>query len=185
MTAPATQLQRAESAGVGASQSPGPTLLGQLSLLPPQFRWTYKTAIWYPTAFSTLGASATQQSPIQIDSQSHFILCFAGCIVTDTTFLIQLAFIPQLVQIMDSAGQTNLFQSATGIHANLVYGDAQNPGIFAVPYIFAPGGTLTVQHQNQEAVARQVYISFSGFKSYPKTDTRKKAWQRQQQSDDQ
>lgn len=166
---PADQIRRGQSP-LAAPNQPGPTLLGLLSLLAPQFRWTLKTFYSYPTFFNPLTASVTLTNQIQIDSQSHFILTYATCIVTDATNLIQIPFIPQLVQFIDSSSQSQLFQQAT--HAMNVYGDASQPGIFAIPYPISPSATFSVQHQNLEATNRLTFVALNGFKSYPGTDTR-------------
>jgi hypothetical protein len=173
---PIHQLQRGQSP-VTQPNAPGPTLLGLLSLLPPQFRWTYKTYWGYPVNFLPLVASTTDQRQITIDSQSHFIQTYACCIVTDTTDLIQVAFIPQLVQVSDSGSQSTFW--LTPPHAMAFYGDASQPGVMAIPYIFAPAVTVTIQHQNLQATNSNVRVLFSGMKSYPGTDTREKKWQQQ------
>jgi hypothetical protein len=167
---PVAQLKRGQSP-LTQPNAPGPTLLGLLSLLPPQFRWTFKHFFSYPTTFAPLVASTTQQSQIQADSGSHFIITYATCICVDAaTNLIQQAFIPQLVMLIDSSSQAQLFQQA--MHAMAVYGDATAPGVFAIPYILNPASTLTVQHQNQDTVNVNDYIAFVGFKSYPNSDVR-------------
>lgn len=173
---PHEQIRRGQSPGAQAN-SPGPTLLGFLSLLPPQFRWTIKNFYGYNTTFSPLSASSTATKQIAIASDSHFIICYATCIVTDTANTTQIPFIPQLVMLTDSAAQSNLFLSA--VHAMSLYGDASNPGVLSVPYILSPSTTLGVQHQNQEATDRNVYVAFYGLKSYPNTDTRDPRWQGQ------
>lgn len=170
MSSPITELQHGQSPLAGPN-NPGPTLLGLLSLLPPQFRWTLKTFYSYPTLFNPLTASTTQTNQIQIDSASHFVVTYATCTVTDTAYTTLLSFIPQLVQMIDSSSQSQLFQQAT--HAMNVYGDASNPGIFAIPYPISPSATFSIQHQNLEATNRLVYVALNGFKSYPKTDVRK------------
>ena len=170
MTAPVTQMQRGQDPMTNA-MSPGPTLLGLLSLLPPQFRWTLKNFYSYPTFFNPLTASTTLTNTIQIDSASHFIITYALCTCTDTSNATQLSFISQLVQMIDSSSQSQLFQQQT--HAMNVYGDASNPGIFAIPYPISPSATFSIQHQNLEATNRNVYVALCGFKSYPKTDVRR------------
>lgn len=157
------------------TNAPGPTLLGLLSLLEPQFRWTVKRFYGYVTEFLTLGASATATNQIGIQADTDFIITYATCIVTDSTNLIQLPFIPQLVQLQDAAAGSNFFLLPE--HAMNVYGDAANPGIFAVPYVMRASSTLSVQHQNLEATARNVRCAFQGFKSWPGTDTRRAEWQ--------
>ncbi len=172
MTAPATDLQRG---GSGMPAPPGPTLLGVLSLLPPQYRWTRKRYFGYGTNFLSLTASLTLQNVIAIAGDSDFIITFAEAIVTDTTDLINLPFIPQLVQLTDQAAGLAFF--LIPLHANTVYGDAQNPGIFASPYVMRQATSLAVQHQNLEATNRNVRVAFNGFKSWPGTDTRQAKWQ--------
>lgn len=162
----------------GAGQplaQPGPTLLGVLSTLPPQFRWTRKTFFGYTTDFLTLGASATVSNSIAIQGDSDFILSYATSIVTDSTNLIQLSFVPQLVQLVDAAAGINFFLSPE--HFNNVYGDAQNPGIFPTPIILRAATSMNVIHQNLEATARNVRCAFNGMRSYPGTDTRDPRWQ--------
>jgi len=173
MTTPVTDLQRG---GAGTPlPPPGPTLLGLLSLLQPQYRWTRKMYFVYGTDFNTLAGSTTTTNTIGIAGDSDFIVTFANCIVTDSTQLIQLPFIPQLVQLTDSSLGMAFF--LTPQHANNVYGDGMNPGIFPSPYVLRQATSLAVQHQNLETTARVVRCGFMGFKSYPQTDTRYKQWQ--------
>lgn len=173
---PQTQLQRGQSPAAGPN-NPGPTLLGLLSLLPPNFRWTLKNLYAYNTNFLPLTASQTQTNNIAIASDSHFIITYATCIVTDTANTTQISFIPQLVQLTDSSAQSNLFLSP--VHAMALYGDASSPGVFAIPYIFSPGTTLGVQHQDLSGTSYNTRVAFFGFKSYPGTDTRERRWQGQ------
>jgi hypothetical protein len=151
------------------------TLLGLLSLLEPQFRWTSKAFFGYGTEFLTLGASKTVQNVIAIAGDTDFIITFAMARATDSTDLILLPFVPQLVQLTDQSSGIAMFLLPA--HFDLVYGDAQNPGIFAVPRVMRQATTLAVQHQNLEATARNVRCSYFGFKSFPGTDTRDPRWQ--------
>lgn len=150
---------------------PGPTLLGVLSLLPPIYRWTRKTFFGYVTEFLPLTANLTIANSLGIQADSDFIICYATCIVTDVTNLVQIPFIPQLVQLTDAAAGNAFFLQPE--HAMNVYGDAANPGIFANPVVMRAATTLQVQHQNLEAFNRNVRCAFNGFRSYPGTDTRK------------
>jgi hypothetical protein len=172
MTAPATDLRQG---GSGTVAPPGPTLLGLLSLLQPQYRWTRKNFFGYVTEFLPLTASLAITNTIAIAGDSDFLITFATCVLTDTTNLVQQPFIPQLVQLTDSAAGMAFFLLPE--HANNVYGDAQNPGIFAAPYVMRQATSLAVQHTNLEATNRNVRVAFNGFKSYPGTDTRYKKWQ--------
>jgi hypothetical protein len=153
----------------------GPTLLGTLSLLEPQFRWTRKNFFGYVTEFLTLGASATVTNSVTIQGDSDFIITYATAIVTDSANTTQVSFPPQLVQLTDAAAGVNFFLLPE--HFLNVYGDAQNPGIFSDPIVMRAATTLQVQHQNLEAVARNVRCAFNGMRSYPGTDTRDPRWQ--------
>jgi hypothetical protein len=166
---------QAERARGGYPNTQGPTLLGVLSLLEPQFRWTRKTNFGYVTEFLTLGASATTTNSISIQGDSDFIVSYAESIVTDSGNTSLLSFVPQLVQLTDAAAGTAFFSSPAHFHN--VYGDAQNPGIFADPIVMRAATTLQVRHENLEATARNVRCLFQGFRSYPQTDTRDPNWQ--------
>lgn len=170
---PATDRARG-GAGMPLAQ-PGPTLLGVLSTLPPKFRWTVKSFFGYVTEFLTLAASGTATLAVNIQGDTDFILSYAEAVVTDSTNLIQLAFVPQLVQLQDAAAGINFFQSPE--HFNSVYGDAQNPGIFPTPIILRAATSMNVTHQNLEATARNVRCAFNGLRSRPGTDTRDPNWQ--------
>ncbi len=170
---PARELGRGQSPLAGPN-NPGPTLLGLLSLLPPNFRWTFKHFFSYTTSFIPIAASATEQKQIIVDSSSHFIITYAQSTVIDTANTTLLSFVPQLVQFVDSSSQSNVFSNAT--HAQNVFGDATNPGIFAIPYILVPSATWTTILTNQEATARNVYLAFCGMKSYQGTDVREERY---------
>lgn len=171
---PSEQLRRGQSP-LSQANAPGPTLLGLLSLLPPQYRWTLKNFYTYIAEFLPLTASLTLTRQVGIAADSDFIVTYASAIVTDTLNTTQLGFVPQLVQLQDAAAGANFFLQPA--HFMNVYGDATSPGIFAIPYVMRASGTLSVQHQNLEATDRNVRIAFPGFKSYPDTDTRQRQWQ--------
>ena len=151
-------------------------MLGLLSLLEPQYRWTSKNFFNYSGSFLPLTASLTLQTTLGIASDTDFIATFASAISTDATNLILDAFIAQLVQWSDTASGYNYFLAPT--HAELVYGSGGTPGVMAIPMILTRGTQLQVQHQNLAAVNKNVYFSIFGFKSRPGTDTRNPDWQR-------
>lgn len=141
----------------------GASFFGLLSLLPPQFRYTYKYFGGYPVAFQPLAASAAQNAEFTVDKNTDFIITFANCTTLNTANDTMQAFAPVLVNFRDSASTSTLFQSAT--HAENVYGSAAQPGIFPAPYVVQATVTLTVQHQNQIATALNQFVVFGGFKS--------------------
>lgn len=173
MTAPVQDMRRGGSNGGIAP--PGPTLLGLLSLLQPQYRWTRKMFFGYGVEFLPLTASVALQQTVAIAGDSDFIITFAEAITTTTDNLTQLPFSPQTVQLQDTAAGLAFF--LLPVHFNLVYGDAMNPGIFSSPYVMRQATQLAVTHLNLEATNRNVRATFFGFKSYPGTDTRLPQWQ--------
>lgn len=121
----------------------------------------------YGTDFAPLAASATTSNPINISGESAFC-CLSGVLVeTDTADTTFLANRPLLANIRDSGSDRLL--SNTPIHVNNWFGTAEEPKYWDVPKIFAPAGTLIIQLQNLEAVARNVRVALHGFKifSYP------------------
>lgn len=150
-------------AGGMAGDGGGPTLLPLIALLPPQFMYTYKYFGSYPFSFLPLTASLTLTTQLTIEVQSDFIMTYAMCTTLDTTNAVLQPFNPTLVQFTDGSSQATLFQAAT--HALNVYGDATNPGIFAMPYVITRSSTFTVQHQNQIATSINQYGALVGMKS--------------------
>ncbi len=161
MTGPAVRAQRG-NIPMG-SDGGGPTLLPLIALLPPQFMFTYKYFGSYPVSFQPLTASQTLTVQLTIEVQSDFIMTYAMCTTLDTTNAQLQPFNPCLVQFTDGASQASVFQAPT--HAANVYGDATNPGIFAMPYVISRSATFTVQHQNQIATSLNQFIALTGFKS--------------------
>lgn len=143
-----------------------PPVSGLLALLPPQLRKNRINQFYiYNADFLPLLASATDTKNIAVQSDADFVICFAMGVVTDTTDATVVPFVPQLVQLRDTAAGNFLSQSP--VHYNMVYGDASNPGIFSVPYFLRAGSTLQVQHQNLVATNRNVRLAFCGFRSVP------------------
>lgn len=144
---------------------------GALGWLPPQFWWTTKEWFGYNVDFLPLAAlapAATQ--PLNIQADADFIIMYATAVETDTTDAILQPFMPLLVNIKDqSAGA---FFTANPVHANMFFGDAQNPGIFVVPYYMRAGTSMNITIQNLENVARNLRICFWGFRSDPGSDVR-------------
>lgn len=169
------QPRRMQTPGAAPSAPAAPPLLGTLSLLEPQYRWTRKDLFAYGTEFLTLGASTTTTNTIGIQGDTDFIVTFAMCTVTDSANTTQLTFIPQLVMLSDASSGMSFFNIP--LHAMNVYGDAQNPGVFAIPRVLRAATSMSVQHQNLEATARNVRCAFMGFRSWPGTDTRDPRWQ--------
>ena len=143
---------------------------GALGWLPPMFWGQIRNYYAYVTEFLPLTASATATNVITIQSDSYFVIMYATITETTSNNLTLLPFNPLLVNLTDSSSGAAFF--SLPIHSNNVFGDAQNAGIFAIPYIMRPGSSISVQLTNLEAVDRNVRIAFHGFKSVPSSDMR-------------
>lgn len=139
---------------------------GVLSLLPPQFGPWYKNYYAYPTSYLTLGASATTTNNIAIQNDAYFVLLSATMVETSSTDSTLLTYRPVTVQIFDSSSSANVF--AQPIMCDEFFGDAQQPGFLAYPYIFLPGGNIAITLVNLEATARNVRLTLHGFKANPR-----------------
>lgn len=144
-------------------------LSGLLSLVPQQLV-VGRILSFYGYTFQFVGsnvlaASATGTANVGIQTDADFIVVFAGCTVTSTDDATQLGYVPQLVLLTDTGAGSQLTQ--TSVMYDQIYGNAQNPGIFNVPYPMRGGSTMQVTHQNLEAVNRNVRGVFQGFRSVP------------------
>jgi hypothetical protein len=116
------------------------------------------------TGTNVLTASQTITLPININSDSAFLILSAAMVETatdNTTFLTQF---PILVQLNEGGGARNLFNAPQ--HANNVFGTGEQPKYWDVPKLLLPNSTFNVQLQNLEAVNRNVHVTFSGFKIF-------------------
>ena len=137
-----------------------------LSKLPPGLRHGRINQFYvYDFNFLPLALSATSTATINVQADADFVVLDARCIVTDTTDAVLSAFVPQLVQMRDNGAGYLLMQNP--IHFNAVYGDAQLPGFFKMPYLLRASCTLAITHQNLEATARNVRGALCGFRSWP------------------
>ncbi|MGH3589537.1 MAG: hypothetical protein ACRDRF_00670 [Pseudonocardiaceae bacterium] len=118
----------------------------------------------YGTDFEPLGASATTTRSIQINSDSAFMVLSAVMVETDTGNTVFFANRPLLVQLATGGAALNLFNQA--LHADNVFGTAEEPKYWDVPKVLLPNTTFNVTLQNLEAVARNVRVAFHGFKLF-------------------
>jgi hypothetical protein len=154
-------------AGMGAPPYVTPTAppWSVLALLPRAFWPWMKNYYAYATSFLTLGSSGTATNNIQIQSDAFFVLLMATMVESSSDNLTLLTYRPITAQIFDTSAGMNMFSQA--IMADEFFGDAMQPGLIAFPYIFKPGGTLQLTLVNLEAVARNVRVTFHGFKANP------------------
>ncbi len=116
------------------------------------------------TGTNVLTASATVTLPININSDSAFLILSAAMVETDTANTTFLTNRPILCQLSEGGGARNLF--STPIHVDNVFGTAENPCYWDVPKLLLPNSSFNVQLQNLEATNRNVHVAFKGFKIF-------------------
>lgn len=144
------------------------------TLLPNPFFGTLPRVLWnklkqyfgYTATFNPIVANTSLSVQTNINKDAAFIIVAALATVTDaadTTFVTQW---PGTVQIRDEGDGANLFDNPT--HFSNVFGTAQAPAFWPIPYMLQPGSTLTTTLQNLEAVNRIVRVCYLGFKVFNK-----------------
>jgi hypothetical protein len=121
----------------------------------------------YGCTYEPLNANATTQRNIAISGDADFCILSAVLVETaedNTTFVVNS---PILFTLKDSGSGRELSNEAT--HADNWFGTAQLPKYWDVPKILTRNSTFTVTAQNLEATARNVRVSFHGFKIFPFT----------------
>ena|SRR5690349_13304108 len=119
----------------------------------------------YGTDFTPLAAGATTTRAIQINSDSAFLVLSACMVETDTTDLVFLANRPLLVTLTTGGAALSLMN--TPIHADNLFGTAEEPKYWDVPKVLLPNTTFNVTLQNLDTTnARNVRVAFHGFKIY-------------------
>lgn len=113
---------------------------------------------------NVLLASQTLTIPININSDSAFLILSATMVETDTANTTFLTNRPLLCQLSEGGGARNLFN--TPLHVDNVFGTAEEPCYWDVPKLLLPNSTFNVQLQNLEAVNRNVRVAFKGFKIF-------------------
>lgn len=137
-----------------------------LALLPRPFWPWLKNYKGYSNSQVPLAASGVSTVNIQIDTDAWFVMLACTCIFTDTNNTTRVAFAPATVQIYDTSAGMNLFAQA--VMVDEIFGDAQNPGYMAFPYIWKPGGTIQTTFTNLDTTnARNVRFTYHGFKANP------------------
>jgi hypothetical protein len=114
--------------------------------------------------FTPLALSATQTLGLNITADADFVILYGTRIVTavdNTTFV---ANVPELVTLVDTGAGRQLMSSA--VHIDELFGTGQLPAYWSFPKLMRAGSTLSVTLQNLEATARNVRLSFHGFKVF-------------------
>lgn len=142
---------------------------GVLGWLPPQFWRTDKEFYGYNANFLPIAAGQTSTVTVSIQADTDFIMLAAAMQATATDNVTPLAFAPALVELKDASSGTTLTQSP--VHVESLFGDARQPGVFAIPYFLRANSALQVTLQNLDAAnARNYRFTFYGFRSWPGSD---------------
>lgn len=112
-----------------------------------------------------LGANGTANGKITVESDSAFYLVAQTAVATEpddpSTIIAQP---PVMVNIKD-AGAGRLLSSQS-VHLLNQFGTAQLPYFHAIPRLWAPASSITVELQNLGSVAIDLRLAFHGIKIY-------------------
>lgn len=145
------------------------------SLLPNPFLYTLPEELWdkqkdffgYTATFTganVLPASASATVSTSIQSDSAFIIVGASLLASDITDAAALGYVPQTVQISDQASGRTFFDAPTAVMN--VFGSGAQPAYWAMPKLVMPASTISTTLNNLEATARNVRITYWGFKVF-------------------
>ncbi|MGH7166468.1 MAG: hypothetical protein ACREIS_13195 [Nitrospiraceae bacterium] len=159
----------ANASAVGRSaQGPIPVLA-----MSPFYGWLPRS-LWrkvkdffvYSSDFIPLAAGGTATQDIAVQADSDFVI-IAGVRVYTTTGDVAIAgdFFPALVTIRDSGSGRQLMDRP--VHAQNLFGTAQLPAYWPFPKLIRASSTVSTTLQNLEATARNIRISYWGFKVFP------------------
>lgn len=135
-----------------------------LYFLPPDLRTRVKDFFTYSANFLPLAASGTATVDIAIQNDSDFLIVAATRVVSSEDNATEVTFPPLLVTIVDSSSGRQLMDRA--VHIENLFGSAQRPSVWPSPKLIRAAGTLSTTCQNLTATARNVRISYLGFKVF-------------------
>lgn len=140
-----------------------------LSALPRSLWAKPKDGFLYSVTFANLTAAgtanATQSLPVQIQSDSDFVIQSLLRVGTDAaTGLTFFDRVPATLLLTDTGSGRAL--SDAPVHIEAYCGDAQNPGWNPFPKRMGSASTLNVQATNLGTVALTLRIYFAGFKVF-------------------
>lgn len=123
----------------------------------------------YSAEFLPLAANQTQTFEIAIQADSDFVIVAGVRVVTQIDNVTQTTFVPELVRILDTGSGRELTDRA--VHMENWFGTAQLPAYWPYPKVIRASSTLQTTVQNLDGNARNVRMSYLGFKvfDYPET----------------
>lgn len=136
--------------------------------IPAAYRGLARDAFALGQDFQPLAANGSDTRDIQVNEDAAFCIVAAVGVCTDTLNTTRIAFVPQVVQLQEGSAQRNLFNRE--LHWHEVFGTAENPCYWPQPKVIPKSSTFVVQLRNLEAIARNVFVAFWGFKIFPVID---------------
>lgn len=146
-----------------------------LGLLPRKY-WTKEKAFFtYTIGFFTgspnqvgalgSGAGTNASGSTNIQGDADFCCIALAGLVIQTDNITAIAVPAILCQLFDSGSSQGL--SDFPIRYEDLFGTAQNPAYLPFPRVFRRNGSINATLTNQQALAKNVYLAFIGFKIYP------------------
>jgi hypothetical protein len=148
----------------GTPSAQGAPIAPWLQILPRDLWGKQKDMFIGHLDFTPLAASGTSTLGFNVPADADFVILYGTRIVTDVLNTTFVANVPELVTLQDTGAGRALSSSA--VHMDEIFGTAQLPAYWAFPKFMRSGSTLSVTLQNLEAVARNVRLSFHGFKVF-------------------
>lgn len=135
-----------------------------LGMLPSEWRRLAKQKFDHALLWEPIAANETLSRSFTADTDSWFVGLGAVMANRDTGTSLIVADTPYSVEVKSTSGGRD-FQSAPEDAANF-FGTAQLPSIWGAPLFVKPAATIQVTLTNLIATARNVRVSFFGFKIF-------------------
>ena len=144
--------------------------------LPTEMLGRQRDFFTYTAEYLTLAASATATVDLSIQADSDFLILGgvrAAFSSDDLTLITDAntyeAFAPFLVNITDTGSGRSFMDRA--VHVDNLFGTAQRPALWMFPKLIRASSVISTRLQNLTATARNVRLSYVGFKifDYPTT----------------
>lgn len=148
----------------GSPSSMAAPIAPWLQILPRELWGKQKDMFVGHVDFTPLAANGTQTQGLQIPSDADFVIVYGTRIVTAVDNITFIANVPELVTLTDTGSGRQLMSSA--VHMDELFGTAQLPAYWSFPKLMRASSTLSVTVQSLEATARNIRLSFHGFKVF-------------------
>lgn len=135
-----------------------------LGMLPSEWRRLAKQKFDHALLWEPIPASTTESRSFTSDTDSWFVGLGAVATSRDISTQASIADRPFSVEIKSTSGGRD-FQSAPEDFDNF-FGTAQLPSVWGAPLFVKPAATIQVTLTNLVATARNVRVSFFGFKIF-------------------